>query len=81
MKVEIKGFLKHSGIELLLYVALVVGYFLLVLRYLGNWLNWLFTENRNLYAWVALGLIVGQGVLLELVTGALLRLIRSGKGR
>ena len=55
-------------LELSIYAALVVGYFFLVLRLLGDPLKSLFTENLTIYAFVALALIVAQGVLLEGVT-------------
>jgi hypothetical protein len=79
MKPEIKEFLSHSSIELLVYTVLVVGYFFLVLHLLGDWLDRLFLNDRAVYAVVALGLIVGQGVALELLTSTLLRLIRVGR--
>jgi hypothetical protein len=60
----------------MLYAALVTGYFLLALRFLNDWLKHLFDENRILYAVTALGLIVGQGALLEMLTTALLKLLR-----
>jgi hypothetical protein len=81
MKPEIKEFIKHSSVELLVYAVLVTGYFLLVLHFLGGWLFHLFTENRKIYAGVALALIIGQGVGLEWLTSALVRLIRTLRGR
>lgn len=63
--------------ELLLYSILVAGYLLLVLRFLGTWLKHLFDTDRSGYAFVALLLIVTQGILLELLTGALLRILRG----
>jgi hypothetical protein len=76
MNREVKGSLKSFLVELLVYSALVVGYYFLVLHFLGDWLSGLFHRNRHLYAFVALGLIVGQGMLLELLTAALFALIR-----
>jgi hypothetical protein len=81
MKPEIKDFLKNFCIELALYGTLVVGYFFLVLHLIGDWLYRLFLENRTGYATVALGLIIGQGLLLEALTTALLRYVRAGRGR
>jgi hypothetical protein len=60
--------LRSFIIEMLVYAALVVGYFLLVLRLLGEPLYRLFSSNLVLYSVVALVLIVAQGVLLEAVT-------------
>ena len=66
-------------IELPLYAALVVGYFFLVLVFLADWLGHLHANHTFLYAVVAIGLIIGQGVLLESVTTVLLRLLRGGR--
>ena len=81
MRPEIKEFVKHSAIELLVYAVLVVGYLFLVLHFLGGWIFHLFQQQRAVYAGVALVLILGQGILLELVTAALLRFIRAGGER
>ncbi len=76
-----KSFPKHALkavlIELVVYAGLVFGYFFLVLHFLGTWLHQLFEQKRTVYAFVALGLIVSQGVLLEMLTTGLLRLIRG----
>jgi hypothetical protein len=60
-------------LELLIYGVAVAIYFLLVLHYLGNWLEHLYRNNRHVYAVMALALIVGQGVFLEQLTRALMR--------
>jgi hypothetical protein len=57
------------------YAALVLGYFLLVLQFLGQPLAWLFSDNLVLYAAVALVLIVAQGVVLEAVTSFIMGLL------
>lgn len=62
--------------ELALYAVFVVGYFFLVLHFLGGWLKQVFDENKNLYAILALALITVQGIFLEMLTSALLNLIR-----
>ena len=64
-------------IELVVYAALVVGYFFLVLHLLGSWLHSLATQHRYTYAGVAILLIIGQAVFLESVTTFLMRLIRG----
>lgn len=69
--------LKAFLVELVIYTVLVVVYFFLVLHLLGHWLNALASQNRYLYAAVAILLIIGQAVLLEAVTTFLLRLIRG----
>ena len=59
-------------IELVLYGILVVVYFLLVLRLLGDWLAGLFGSNLPLYAFLSLGFVVVQAVFLDGVTSFLL---------
>jgi hypothetical protein len=60
-------------LELGVYAALVTGYFFLVLHFLAGALRYLFTTNKVAYAFVALALIVGQGILLQTLTTHLLR--------
>ena len=62
--------------ELVVYAGFVFGYFFLVLHFLGDWVKHVFDENKVLYAILALALILVQGVLLEMLTTALLKLIR-----
>ena len=59
-------------VELAVYAALVTVYFFLVLHFLGGWLERLFRHDRPLYAYLALLLIVAQGLLLETLTRWLL---------
>jgi hypothetical protein len=66
-------------IELPVYAALVVGYFFAVLHLLGDWLGRLHANHTVLYALVAIALVIGQAVVLETVTTALLRLLRGGR--
>jgi len=63
-------------IELMLYAGLVVVYVFVVIAFLGSWLDALYEHHKIRYAFAALLLIVGQGVVLETVTTILLRLIR-----
>ena len=63
-------------IELMLYAGLVVVYVFFVIAFMGNWLHALYEHHKIRYAFAALLLIVGQGVVLETVTTILLRLIR-----
>ena len=67
-------------IELLVYAALVGVYVLFVIGLLSAWLHGLYDHNKTLYAFVALLLIIVQGVALETVTSLLLKLIRSRSG-
>ncbi|UCH60905.1 MAG: hypothetical protein JSV61_05340 [Anaerolineales bacterium] len=67
-----KSLLRKFIIELILYAMLVVVYFLLVLRYLGDWLTSFFSEKPVIYAVIALVLIVAQGFTLEAITSFLI---------
>lgn len=70
------GRLKAFIIELAVYAALVTVYVVVVLGLLGDWLRHLYDHSKTRYAFVALLLIIGQGVVLEMVTSLLLRFIR-----
>ncbi len=76
MKKETAKTLRAFLIELAIYAVLVVGYFFLVLHFLGEGLHQLEVRHRYTYAGVAILLIIGQAVLLQNVTTFLLRLIR-----
>ena len=71
------GALKAFLIELVVYAALVVAYFFLVLHLLGGVLHDLAVHHRFIYAGTAILLIIGQAVFLEALTTFLLRLIRG----
>ena len=73
---NIKRFVKNFLIELVLYGSLVVGYFLLALRYLNTYLTDIFHNNLLTYAVLALLLIIAQGVLLDALTSFLLTKIK-----
>jgi hypothetical protein len=64
--------MRNFVIELIVYSILVVAYFVVALRLLGEWLARLFHSNLVTYALISLGLIVAQGVLLDLITSFLL---------
>ena len=68
--------LGRSLLELCVYAALVAGYYFLVLKFLGSWLYNLFQTQRQSYAGIALGLIIAQGFVLEILTRALLSWIK-----
>lgn len=70
-------FLRSLMVEIAIYVVLVTAYFFLVLHFLSGWLKDIYDGNRLLYAVATLALIVGQGVLLEVVTTKLLGFLRS----
>jgi hypothetical protein len=72
-----KPSLRSFLIELLIYGVLVVLYFVLVLHFLGDGIKRVYDHDKRLYALLALALMVGQGVGLEMLTTWLLRLVRS----
>lgn len=76
MKPKLTSWLKSFLLELLVYAVLVTGYYFLVLHFLGNSLKQLYDHNRGFYAGLALVLIIGQGLLLEVLTRQLLAWIR-----
>lgn len=75
MKGNPRSLLRNFILEMILYGALVVAYFLVVLRFLGEPLTELYDSDLRLYAVVALALIVAQGVVLEWVTSFLVDLM------
>jgi hypothetical protein len=77
MKKETAQTLRAFLIELLIYAVLVIGYFFLVLHFLGEWLHQLESRHRYTYAGIAILLMIGQAVVLQNVTTVLLRLIRG----
>jgi len=77
MKKETAKTFRAFLVELVIYAVLVVGYFFLVLHFLGEGLQHLEENHRYAYAGVAVLLMIGQAVLLQNVTTFLLRLIRG----
>jgi hypothetical protein len=77
MKKEARKALWAFSVEIVIYSALVVAYFLLVLRFVAAGLHGLEQRHIVLYGVVAIALIVGQAVLLEFITTALLRFLRG----
>jgi hypothetical protein len=69
---SLQPLLRSLALEILIYAPLVVLYFLLVLRFAGEYLADLYIQNTRLYAIAALTAIVVQGVLLERLTTWLL---------
>jgi hypothetical protein len=67
------------ALELIIYGALVTGYFFAVLHYLGGWLVEIETHHIRVYAALCILLIIGQAVVLEAVTTGLMRLLRGGR--
>ncbi|MFN2241272.1 MAG: hypothetical protein ACK2U2_03225 [Anaerolineae bacterium] len=75
----IRKMIVSFAIELVIYAVLVIGYFLVVLRLLGEPLNVLYNNNLVLYAFLALVLIVIQAVVLEAVTSFIMHLLGLDK--
>ena len=72
MKGNPKSLVRNFILEMIVYGALFVIYFMVLLRFLGQPLTGLYDSNLRYYAIVALALIVAQGVVLEWVTSFLL---------
>jgi len=75
-KPNLQILIRNFVIELFLYGTLVVGYFLVALRYLNEFLTRLFHNNLIVYAVFALLLIVAQGVFLDGLTSFLMNQIK-----
>ena len=58
-------------VEIAVYAALVAGYLIVALRALTPLLQKTFEEDRPLYAWICVLLMLGQGLLLEFATSLL----------
>jgi hypothetical protein len=67
-KKRIRVLIRNLVIELILYSVLLTVYLFTVLRFLDDVLARLFTNNLVAYAFIGLGLIVAQGVVLDLLT-------------
>ncbi len=76
---DTRRLMRNFVIELAIYGILVTVYSLVVLRLLGEPLARLFGGNLITYALISLGLIVTQGVLLDLITSFLLDRLRLGR--
>ncbi len=73
---KVRKLVINFAIELVVYGFLVLAYFLLVLRYLNEILYELYNNNLIIYAFLSLGLVVAQGVLLEFITSFILSRLR-----
>ncbi len=74
-KLEPRKLFRNLLIEIIIYSALIFGYYMLVLRFLDDWLLSLFQSGLVLYSFVGLGLIIIQAVLLDFVTSFLMKYI------
>jgi hypothetical protein len=75
-KTNIRILIRNLAIEFVVYGILLIIYFFAVLRFLGDFLTQLFHDQLDIYAFLGLGLIVVQAVLLETITSYLIRLLR-----
>jgi hypothetical protein len=66
---------------LLLYAVVMMAYAFGVLAFLGDWLFQLFRTEQKLYAVTALALIIGQGLISEILARTLLGLIKGAGGK
>jgi|SRR5882724_8768163 len=69
--------LKTFVVQLVIFTALVVSYFFLVLSFFSHWLKELFDQNKLVYALVAWALIATQALVLEVIAAALLKVVES----
>ena len=67
------------GVELLIYSVLLVAYFFFVLHFLGGWFKDLYDHNRTLFATMALLVMIGQAVGLEIISSFLVWIFRVKK--
>jgi hypothetical protein len=74
---ELPRSIPRIAAEAAIYSALVAAYLVLVLTALGPWLRAESEGHRLLYALLCLGLMLGQGIVLELLTTLLMRLFGS----
>ena len=72
----IRSLARKLLLELSIYLILIVLYFLLVKISLEDLLHRLFHENLGLYGLIGIGLIVFQGVVLEIISSYLANRIR-----
>ncbi len=70
-QVPFKQLIRNFLIEMAVYGVLLVIYFYVALRYLGEPLARLFNSSLVAYGFIGLGLIVIQAVVLEFVTSLL----------
>jgi hypothetical protein len=70
-KKSFKALIRNFLIEMVVYGGLLLIYFLLALRYLGEPLARMYASNLKLYSVLSLVLIVAQAVVLEFVVSFL----------
>jgi hypothetical protein len=75
-KQEPKILLRNLVVEMLIYSILIFGYYILVLRWLDDWLMSIFNTNLVYYAVAGLGMILIQAVVLDFVTSYLMKYVK-----
>ena len=75
-KMEPRKLFRNLLIEIIIYSLLIAGYYLLVLRWMGDWIASIFNSDLVLYAFAGLGLIFVQAVLLDILTSFLMKYIK-----
>jgi len=75
-KMEPRKLFRNMLVEIMIYSLLIFGYYLLVLRWMGDWIASIFNSNLVLYAFSGLGLIFVQAVLLDILTTFLMKHIK-----
>lgn len=66
--------LPRMAAEVAIYAGLVAAYLAFALKALAPFLESEASQHRLFYAFLCVGLMLGQGIALELVTSLLLRL-------
>lgn len=75
-KLEPKKLLRNLLAEIIIYGFLIAGYYLLILRWLDDWLMTIFNTNLVYYSIVGLGMIFIQAVILDFVTSYLMKYVK-----
>ncbi|HSJ56067.1 MAG TPA: hypothetical protein VLC95_02740 [Anaerolineae bacterium] len=70
---NLKLLIRNFAIEMVVYSVLLVAYFYLALRFLGEPLKQMYETRMVVYAILALVLIVAQAVMLEALTSMIVR--------
>jgi hypothetical protein len=78
IKPSVRLILRNLAIEMVLYGILLIGYFLVVLQYVAQPLANYFNSNLTAYAFIGLGLIIAQAVLLDNIVAFLIKLLGLG---
>ena len=75
-KMEPRKLFRNLLFEIIIYSLLIFGYYLLVLRWLGDWIASIFNSSLYTYAFAGLGLIFAQAVVLDIITSFLMKYIK-----